>query len=191
MIDLHVHSTFSDGTLTPTEIIHLAKETKLTAVAITDHDRIDGLFEAQEMAAQLDVRFINGIEFSVSCGEDRILHILGLGIDPNNKIFMDIYTKYREVRSNKLTHVFEKLNNMGVEIEPVEVEPYISGGYMDRQAIARCIMGKGYVDVIKFAWINYLDKIPHIEGELIKPEAAFTAIHAAGGKTFLAHFTYL
>lgn len=188
MIDLHVHSTFSDGSLTPSEIIHLAKKLNLTAVTITDHDSIDGLKEAQEVANQLGVNFINGIEFSVAYGENRLLHILGLGIDTQNRQFMDIYTKYREVRSSKLKHVFEKLNGMGLDIQPVDVITFQSGGYMDRQAIAKCIVDKGYADIIKYAWIDYLDKIPYIERELIEPNDAFNAIHAAGGKAFLAHF---
>lgn len=188
MIDLHIHSNISDGTLTPTEIVYLAKEIGLQAIALTDHDSIDGLEEAQLTAKNIGVNLINGIEFSVSYGKNRLLHILGIGIDPYNIQFQKIYNDYRKLRSSRLDHVFIKLNEMGVDITEDDVKPFISGGYMDRQAIAKTIVDKGYADIIKFAWIDYLDKIPYIEGELITPIDAFTAIHAAGGKAFMAHY---
>ncbi len=188
MIDLHTHTTTSDGTLTPKELIQLAKETGLTAMAITDHDTIAGLDEAQTEADKLGVNLINGIEFSTAFGENRLLHILGIGIDPRNERFLQIYKSFRERRSERLTLVFEKLRCLGVEIDRKLVQPFISGGYMDRQAIAKYLVAKGYTKTVKDSWINYLDKVSYFDGELIKPEDAFNAIHAAGGKAFLAHF---
>ncbi len=188
MIDLHTHTTISDGTLTPRELIQLAKKTGLSAVAITDHDNIAGLDEAQREADRLGVTFIKGIEFSTAFGENRLLHILGLGIDPQNERFVQKYTNYRKERAGRLPQVIDKLRSLGVVIDMESVEPYISGGFMDRQAIAKYLVAKGYTKSVKDSWINYLDKIDYIEGELIKPEDAFNAIHAAGGKAFLAHF---
>jgi 3',5'-nucleoside bisphosphate phosphatase len=188
MIDLHTHTTISDGTITPTGLIHLAKETGLSAIAITDHDSIDGLDEAQHEADKLGVTLIKGIEFSTAFGENRLIHILGLGIDPQNEGFNKIYTNYRQKRSERLFLVFEKLPSLGVTICPEDVGPFITGGFMDRQSIAKCLVAKGYTKSIKDSWINYLDKVDYIEGELIKPEDAFSVIHSAGGKAFLAHF---
>ncbi len=188
MIDLHTHTTISDGTLTPTELIHQAKKTELTAVAITDHDSIDGLEEAQREADWMDVPFIRGIEFSTTFGENRLIHILGLGINTENEGFAQIYTNYRRKRSEKLSHVFNKLQSMGIEIEPNAVKPFMAGDFLDRQAIAKYLVAKGYTKSTKESWINYLDKVDYIDGELIKPEDAFNAIHAGGGKAFLAHF---
>lgn len=188
MIDLHTHTTVSDGTATPKELIQLAKKTKLTAVAITDHDSIAGLDEAQDEAEKLGITLINGIEFSTSFGVNRIIHILGLGIDPQNKGFVQAYTKFRQRRSEKLTPAFEKLRSMAVEINPETVTPFISGGFMDRQAIAKFLVAKGYTKSVKDSWINYLDKVEYIKGELIEAKDAIQAIHAGGGKAFLAHF---
>ncbi|WP_430937124.1 PHP domain-containing protein [Saccharicrinis sp. 156] len=188
MIDLHTHTTVSDGTVTPKELIYQAKETGLLAVAITDHDSIDGLDEAQHEADRLGVTFINGIEFSATFGKNRLIHILGLGIDPQSEGFKRIYTNYRQNRSDRLLQVFKKLRSMGVAIGPEDVEPFVTGGYMDRQAIAKCLVAKGLAKSVRNSWINYLDKIDYINGELIQPEAAFSAIHAAGGKAFLAHY---
>lgn len=188
MIDLHTHTNVSDGTLTPKELIQLAKETGLSAVAITDHDSIAGLEDAQLEADKLGINFINGIEFSTAYGENRLIHILGLGIDPNNEGFLKLYTKFRQERSDKLAPAFEKLRSMGVDINYEVVQPFISGGFMDRQAIAKYLVAKGYTKSVKESWINYLDKVNYIKGELIEPQDAFNAIHAGGGKAFLAHF---
>lgn len=188
MIDLHTHTTFSDGSLTPTELIQLAKKTGLKAVAITDHDSIDGLIEAQAEADKLDVNFIKGIEFSVENNNFRLFHILGLGLDINNKDFLEIYNNYRETRAKKINYVFAELNKLGVKITQSEVEPFITGGLIDRQAIAKTIISKGLASDMKMAWNLYLDKIPYLKGELITQNDAFNAIHSAGGKAFMAHF---
>ncbi len=188
MIDLHSHTNISDGAASPVELIRTAKETGLTAVALTDHDNISGLDEAQGEADRLDITLVKGIEFSVSYGENRLIHILGLGIDPLNDTFLDIYTRYRRLRESRLDHVFLELRKRDVFLEREDVIPYLVDDHMDRQAIARCLVGRGYAPMIRNAWINYLDKIPYIPGELILPEEAFEAIHAAGGKSFMAHF---
>ncbi len=188
MIDLHAHTTTSDGTLSPKELIQQAKDAGLSAIAVTDHDTIDGLEEAQNEADKLDILLVKGIEFSVAFGENRILHVLGLGINPQDENFLQLYNRYRKERSEKLFVVFEGLRSLGIDIEPIIVQPFITGEFMDRQAIAKCLVAKGYTKNIKDSWINYLDKIDYIEGELIKPEDAFKAIHAGGGKAFLAHF---
>ncbi len=188
MIDLHTHSNISDGSLSPKELIQLAKKNGLTAVALTDHDSIDGLDEAQTEADNQGITLIKGIEFSAAYGQDRLIHILGLGIDTASDGFWDIYSNYRKIRSEKLGYVFEQLHKRDVEITPEDAMPYAVGGYLDRQAIAKSLIAKGYASVISSAWIDYLDYIPYIEGELIDPREAMDAIHAAGGKAFMAHF---
>lgn len=188
MIDLHAHSTISDGTLTPTQIVRLAKKNGLTAIAITDHDSIDGHDEAVKEAKRIGMTFVKGIEFSVTYGEERLIHLLGLGIEPECEGFMTPYLNYRKERSTKLGPVFDQLMTMGVAITPEAVEPFIVGAYMDRQAIAKYLVDKGYAEIMKFAWINYLDLIPYAKGELIDPRTAIDAVHAAGGKVFMAHY---
>ena len=188
MIDLHTHTTISDGTLTPKELILQAKEAGLSAVAITDHDSIDGLNEAQCEADRLNITFVNGIEFSTIFEDNRLIHILGLGIDPLSEGFLQVYTNYRQERSERLNPVFNKLRSMGVVIDKKAVQPFVTGGFMDRQAMARYLVANGYTKSVKDSWINYLDKIAYRKGELITPDVAFNAIHAAGGKAFLAHF---
>lgn len=188
MIDLHAHTSISDGTVSPRELIKMAKDIGLSAIAITDHDSIDGHLEAQDEANKLGITLVKGIEFSVTYGVNRFIHILGLGIDAKCKGFMDIYREYRQVRSSKLNHVFLELQDMGVMITRADVEPFVIGEYMDRQAIAKWLVNSGYASIIKKSWVDYLDKIPYITGELITPKDAFDAIHAGGGKAFMAHY---
>jgi predicted metal-dependent phosphoesterase TrpH len=169
-------------------LIQAAKNAGLKAVAITDHDSIDGHIEAQCEADRLGIKLVKGIEFSVAFGENRLLHILGLEIGPQCEGFMSIYSQYRKRRSEKLTHVFQALSSMGVQIERKDVEPFVTGDYMDRQAIAKYMVANSIASSMKCAWVNFLDHIDYLDGELIKPEDAFSAIHAAGGKAFMAHF---
>ena len=187
MIDLHAHTNISDGTVSPKELMRIAARTGLSAVAVTDHDNISGLDEAQAEADKLGITLVKGIEFSVAYGENRLLHILGLGIDPEDTRFREIYLRYRGLRAARLDHVFDKLQRLGVKLCRKDVEPFVLDGYMDRQAVAKCLVDQGRAPLIKDAWMNYLDHIPYAEGELIQPGEAFEAIHRAGGKSFLAH----
>lgn len=188
MIDLHAHTTISDGTFTPTELIRLAKEMNLNAIALTDHDNIEGHDEASMEADRLGVNLIKGIEFDVIYKNEYRMHILGLSIDGTNEEFLDIYTEYRKGKETIVPYVLEKLSELGVDITIKDLEPYKSGGYLDRQAIAKYLVDMGFTPLMKFSWINYLDKIPMIEGELIKVEDALKAIKLAGGKSFMAHY---
>ncbi len=188
MIDLHAHTNISDGTYSPKELIETAVKAGLSAIAVTDHDSIDGLAEARREAEKQEITLVQGIEFSAAYGENRLIHILGLGIDPEDPAFLEIYTAYRKTRSESLDHVFQKLPELGISLTPADAAPYMTGQYPDRQAIAKTIVAKGYVPLIKNAWMGYLDHIPYRQEELIQPKKAIQAIHAAGGKAFLAHF---
>lgn len=188
MIDLHVHSNISDGSDKPIEIIRKAKEKGLKAVALTDHDNVAGLEEASNEAKKLNVNFVKGIEFSVSYGTGRLIHILGLGINPDQPIFKKIYNNYRIIREKKLDNLFEQLKKQGINPDVSEVYNFATGGWLDRQAVAKWLAANGYADTVSQAWVNIVDHIPYVEGELIKPEEAFYAIKQASGMSFLAHY---
>jgi len=98
MIDLHVHSYVSDGTNSPSEIIQMAYEREIKAVALTDHDSIEGIQEAEAEALRLKVNFLKGIEISTAYKSGRLLHILGLGIDTNNEDFLKAYNRMKKAR---------------------------------------------------------------------------------------------
>lgn len=188
MIDLHVHTTVSDGTVSPQALVRLAKKSSLSAVALTDHDSVAGLKEAALEAEKLGITLVNGIEFSCRLTKDRLVHILGLGIDPEAEGFVETLTRFREIRASKLTHVFRGIHELGAEVSYLDVEPFVEDGFMDRMTIAKYLVRNGYATGMKEAWIRYLDHVPYIDGELMDPSSAIEAIHAAGGKAFLAHF---
>ncbi len=187
MIDLHAHTTVSDGTLSPKELIRLAKKTGLSAIAITDHDSIEGHEEAAKEAGKLGIRLIKGIEFDAYY-KGRRLHILGLNIDGDHPDFLKIYQSYRKGKEKLLGPVFEGLEQLGAHISLEDAKVFQSGDYLDRQALAKCLVDKGYTTIMKESWINYLDKIPHQEGELLDIQSVLDAIHYGGGKAFMAHF---
>ena len=189
MIDLHVHSRISDGSDRPRDIIRKATALGLEAVALTDHDSIDGLEEASLEAHRLGMTFIKGMELSTSYGEGRLIHILGLNLDTSNGRFLRLYNDYRLAREESIHNVFNRLRARGIPIHKDVVAPYVTGGRFDRQAVAKYLVANKYVPTITKAWMDYLDRIPYGYGELIQPTTAFEMIHAAGGKAFLAHYT--
>lgn len=188
MIDLHVHSYVSDGTNSPSEIIRMAYDRKIKAIALTDHDSIDGIEEAQIEAKKYKVNFIKGIEFSISYGEDRLLHILGLGIDVTNENFLKAYNKMRITREEGLERVLGILKKQGISIHFEELRKYAVGKYIDRQAITKCFVERKLCSSVPDVWRKYLDPIPYGEGELFQIEEAIDIIKKAGGLSFLAHY---
>ena len=188
MIDLHVHSTVSDGSNTPTEILKMAYDKKIYALALTDHDNIEGLEEAQREAEKYNIKFIKGIELSVAYGEGRLLHILGLGIDPSNQYFLKVYNKLRKTREEGLEELLRVLATRDVSIGMEDLRNYGAGEYLDRQAVSKYLIDKGICQNAADAWQNYLDPIPYGQGELFEIGEAIESIKKAGGLSFLAHY---
>ncbi len=188
MIDLHVHSNISDGTATPSEIIQMAKARNLSAIALTDHDTIDGIKEATIEAKRLGILFIEGIELSVDNGNGRVIHMLGLNLNVKNPDFLELYTSYKKERESKLFLTIEAMAKMGINLKKDELIPFKTGEWLDRQAIAKWLVYTKKVENITNAWINYLDKIPYKKGEIMSPEMAIKMIKAGGGKSFIAHY---
>lgn len=188
MIDFHVHSTCSDGSYSPTDLVDLAKKSGVSKMALTDHDNIDGLIEAQEAAKRLGVTLINGMELSVSYGKNRLVHILALGLDILAPDFIELYDAYRDGQAKQVPYVIEQLSRQGIKVETESLSRYVTGGKANRQALAKWLFAGGYAPTMARAWIDILDKIPYKVGELIGAEDAFKLIKAGGALSFLAHF---
>lgn len=186
-VDFHTHSTFSDGTFTPTELINHAVEVGLSAIALTDHDTVNGIEEAIEASKNKGIEFIPGIEFSVADGTE--IHIIGLFIDHKNKTLLDIIQKTRSQREVRMKGVIEKLQNLGFKITYEEAQKLAGGDFVGRAHIAHILMDKGYVSTVKEAFDKYigLNKPCYVEKKEITPKDAITAIRSAGGLAFLAH----
>lgn len=187
MIDLHAHSYVSDGADSPSKIIRIAYEKKLKAVALTDHDSVEGIKEAETEAKKYNVNFLKGIEISVSYGEGRLLHILGLGIDPENEDFQKVYKKMKYAREDGMDRILTILKKQGISINVDELRKYTVGKYLDRQAIPKYFVEKNICKTVPEVWHNYLDPIPYGKGELLEPEETLDIIKKSGGVSFLAH----
>lgn len=186
-IDLHTHSTCSDGTLTPAEVVKLAKEKGLSAIALTDHDTVDGLNEAIETGSDIGIEVITGIEFSVAA--DTEMHLLGLNFDidcPAIKNILDEMIIQRDLRNYK---VIELLGKLGIHITIEDILAEATSKVTGRSQIAKAMLKKGYVSSIKEAFDRYLSfgKPAFVERSTLTPEDAISIIHKSGGKSFLAH----
>lgn len=186
-IDLHTHSHFSDGSMTPTDLVALAKESGIKAIALTDHDTTDGVAEAIEAGKKYGVEIIPGIEFSaVSTGET---HILGFGIDINNPELTAAIDRAKELRLVNNQRTADALQKLGFDITVEDAKKLSPVGNMGRAHFAKVMAQKGYVNSVKEAFDLYLQKgKPAFNSlRLLEPEEAIRLIHAAGGKAFLAH----
>jgi predicted metal-dependent phosphoesterase TrpH len=187
MIDLHVHSYVSDGSNSPAEIIKMAYEKKIKAIALTDHDSVEGILEAEKEAEKYEVDFLKGIEISVDYGQGNLLHILGIGIDPSNEEFQKAYKKMKSSREEGLDRVIGILKKQGIAITFEDLKKYAVGKYLDRQAIPKYFVANKICCTVPEVWQRYLDPIPYGKGELLDPEETISIIKSSGGLSFLAH----
>lgn len=189
LIDLHTHSHFSDGTLSPRELIKLAAQNNIRVVALTDHDIIEGITEARQAAGDYGVELLAGIEISARYRDGKILHILGLGIDINHPSFLAAYRKMRAHRDASIDRMLKHIAGQHIYVERDMLMPFIAGQYLDRFAILRYFMHHNLCQEIQQVWDQYMDPVPYGENELWTVEEALKLIQAAGGRSFLAHYT--
>jgi hypothetical protein len=187
-VDLHCHSTASDGTLAPAAVVQLACRNGLSALALTDHDTIGGISEAANEAAKLGLDFLPGIEISCECFPGT-MHLLGYGVDPESTFLRDLTRRLIEARDDRNPRIIRKLNELNVAITMAEVEAESGGGVVGRPHIAAILLRKGYVSSIKQAFDKYLGTsgAAYFDKERIPPREAFDLIHRSGGLPVLAH----
>ena len=188
-VDMHCHSTASDGTLPPEEVVRLAKSSGLTALALTDHDTIGGIAAAKAQAIKLGLDFLTGIEISATYPDPGTLHILGYGVDENSRVLKGLTTGLIEARDNRNPQIIQKLQQLGVAINMAEVEAKANGGVVGRPHIAAILVAKGYVNSIKQAFDKYLAPggLAYFDKERLAPERALELIRQSGGIAVLAH----
>ena len=195
MIDLHVHSTRSDGTYTPTELVEYAIEKGLTAFALTDHDTTDGLDEAISYANALRAEgkadipeVIPGIELSTNI-EDTEVHVAGLFIDKENPEFQSYLKEFVASRNLRNVKMCAKLTEIGIPITAKELESAFPNCILTRAHFASWLREHGYVSSNKEAFDRYLGKrCPcYVPREKITPQKAIALILTAGGIPVLAH----
>jgi 3',5'-nucleoside bisphosphate phosphatase len=188
-VDLHCHSTASDGTLPPAEVIALALRNGLSALALTDHDTIGGIAEASEAAAKSGIDFLPGIEISCDVPRPATMHLLGYGVDPQSPILLDLTRRLIDGRNDRNPRIIRKLNDLGIKISMEELEAQANGGVIGRPHIAAILMRKGYVSSIKQAFDKYLAPggAAYFDKERISPRDAIEMVQQSGGLAVLAH----
>jgi len=191
-IDLHTHTTASDGSLSPTELVQLAKTQGLSTLAITDHDTVAGLDAGITEGERLGVAIIPGIE--ISClYEETELHILGYFIDKEDARLTEALSKYQESREYRNPKIIERLRQLGCDLTYEEVKAFAGTGTVGRPHIAQILLKKGYVKNVAEAFDRYLgDSGPaYISRALPDPQEAIGLIRAIGGIPVLAHPVYI
>lgn len=190
-IDLHTHSTISDGTLRPAEIVALAKETGLSAVALTDHDTAEGLPEFMAAGKALGLETVPGIEIAGWYGGSVEIHILGLYIDPAAPVMAEISEKRKAARLLRNQAMAEKLTGIGLPLTYEELLAEAGGSIITRAHYARLMVRKGYVKDRNEAFNKYISPgLPgYVAQQLLGPEECIRAILEAGGVPILAHPT--
>ncbi|MCH8928630.1 MAG: PHP domain-containing protein [Candidatus Marinimicrobia bacterium] len=188
MIDLHAHTSASDGTYSPKDLVKLAKSEGIEAIAITDHDTIEGLPEALEAGEKMGVEVIPGVEISID-HQPGSMHVLGLFLDIENEKLKEYLTDLQTSRSSRNPRIIEKLNELGLSITMEEVEKISGGGQVGRPHIAAALLKNGHVRTIQHAFDKYLKKgaVAYYERHRLTREKAVDMIHGAGGLVILAH----
>ncbi|MBM4122111.1 MAG: PHP domain-containing protein [Nitrospira sp.] len=187
-IDLHLHTTHSDGSLPPAGVLALAKQAGVSALAITDHDIVDGIPEAIKIGADLGIEVIPGIEISSRWG-DAELHILGYFLDWKDQALNRRLEQVRTGRHRRNPQIIEKLNALGLALTYQEVQELAGTESVGRPHIARVLMQKGYVQSAKEAFDRYLAEgaAAYVPRELPDPAEAIAWLRAARGIPVLAH----
>ncbi len=189
IVDLHLHTTVSDGRLTPTELVQLAASKGLEIISVSDHDATDGLAEAyQAVRAFPDLRIIPGIELSTDIPGDEI-HLLGYFIQYENKDFQGILRRFREGRLERGRLMVEKLAELGIHIDWERVQEIAGDGSVGRPHIALAMVEKGYFKEPKDAFAQYLGRngLAYVERKKMTPEEGVQMLAGVGGVAVLAH----
>jgi predicted metal-dependent phosphoesterase TrpH len=186
--DLHTHTSFSDGTNTPTENVALAAERGLAGLAITDHDTTEGFDEAVAAAAAADLEMVTGIEFSAEY-EGASLHVLSYWVDPADEPLRAELKRLTDTRLRRGEMMVEKLQELGYEISFDQVREIAGGGLIARPHVAKAMVEAGIVPTEKEAFDRFIsdDGIAYVPKHALHPVDALALIRGAGGVCVLAH----
>lgn len=184
---MHCHTTLSDGTLTPEELLRLAKEIGLAGISITDHDTIEAYREAPLLAKQLGLRLGSGAEFSCVFQKMNV-HVLAYDFDLKSPAIAGLCARHQERRRNRNKAILDKLSRLGKTIDEEELLA-LGERTIGRPHIAHLMVKKGYAGSIKEAFNVYLGdgKLCYDPGVGISVEETIEIIHQARGKAFIAH----
>ena len=186
--DLHSHSTASDGTLQPAQLVRAADAAGVAVLALTDHDTTAGVAEARETAAGLNIEVLAGVEISVTWSGQTV-HIVGLGVDPGNQALQAGLHSLREFRDWRAKEIGRRLEKSGIDDAYQDALKLSNGILVSRTHFARMLVERGIVEDERKVFKRYLvkGKPGYVAGDWASLEAALGWIHAAGGEAAIAH----
>jgi hypothetical protein len=187
LVDLHMHSTASDGSRSPADVVRAAKRAELVAIALTDHDTVGGLAEARAAGEELGVRIINGVELSAVEGESET-HLLGLHLGDTSVLERGL-TELREMRGRRAARIVELLQSQGVQVTLDDVLMQAGAGAIGRPHVARALVADGWAVDVRDAFDRYLaaGRPAYVAKDQLGMRDAIEMVHAAGGLAVLAH----
>jgi len=188
MIDLHSHTTASDGEHPPRELLALARAAGVTTLAVTDHDTVGGLERAEEAAREAGIRLVPGIEVSTET-DGREIHVLGHFVDRTEPTLAAFSDRLRTERAERMGRLVDKLRTLRFPVTLEEVERIAAGAHLGRPHLALALVERGYVTSTKEAFDRFLgDGRPaYVDRLRIETEEAIQLLHGAGGTATVAH----
>lgn len=188
MIDMHIHTSCSDGDFSPSDVVEMANKIGITHMAITDHDTIDALPMATAKADTLGIKLLNGMELASS--EHKNMHILGYGFNYDNRYLQEVLTKWRNGRVERAYKIVKYLKDCHSIDIPIEyVNTFRTGSSIGRVHFAKALVSRGYADNVQDAFAKYLNTASFHLMDNKKPstERILEVIHTSGGMSVLAH----
>lgn len=191
-VDLHLHTTYSDGIEPPERVVELASQAGLSAIAITDHDDIEAIALASAAAARHGLELIPGIEMSASA-EGLEVHVLGFLMDLAHPGFKQHLAEQKLRRVGRIREMVERLQRLGVRITAEEVFAFAGQGTVGRPHVAHILLKHGYISTLSEAFSKYIgpDNPGFVPGSPLPPSQIIRVIREAGGVPVLAHPIYL
>jgi len=188
MIDLHTHSTFSDGSLSPAQLVERAVRLGLTGLSLTDHDCTAGIPDFLEAAGAASIAGVSGVEISVDVSKGTF-HLLGYLFNHEDSSFQEALAGIRNGRERRNGQMLARINSMGMGMTWPEVSKAAGEGVVGRPHFAQVMVDRGYVSSRKEAFAKYLakGKPGYVDRARLSPESGIWAIRAAGGVAVLAH----
>jgi 3',5'-nucleoside bisphosphate phosphatase len=187
-VDLHLHSTESDGRLSPTALVELAHRNGVSRMSLTDHDTTNGLVEARAVGQRLGVEVIPGIEVSVDIPGSEI-HMIGLFLDYEQPDFQEMLSKFRAGRLGRAEGMVQRLNDLGVPISMERVLEIAGEASVGRPHVAQALLEAGHISQISEAFDKYIDRNgpAYVERLKLTPAESIELIHSVRGMAIMAH----
>ncbi|HNT05780.1 MAG TPA: PHP domain-containing protein [Anaerolineae bacterium] len=188
VIDLHVHTSASDGEYSPTEIVQQALESGLLAIAITDHDTLGGIAEAQAAAQGTSLEIIPGVEISTDAPSSEV-HVLGYFVDQGSASLNHWLQDFQDSRLDRARRILDRLSRLGLPLHLGRVEEVANGNSVGRPHIAEAMVERGYVASVQEAFDRFIgrNRLAYVPRRKVTPEEAIQLVREAHGVPVLAH----